>query len=441
MGWRRVILRWGMGGLVVLLVGGCRRPEPEPPAPPGPTPPTLTIPEALHAADLDELSLYDAPALADWRDREGQTAVHVAIHDGNLYLLDWLLRQHLDPCTPDSSGLTPLHRAVLDRRSEMVNRLLFESCDIDYRDHAWKTPAEYALELGYIDILERLAAAGADIELPSLDTPEEDTPEAAESQPRPQIRLEGDFRTWTSATGDTIEAEYVDLISDTLILRDRQGKEYRIHLFKLSRKDQILARQLQQGVTLISSKDLPATRTGSRSTADKLARRSGWAILEDCRLLPNPSNDGDSFHVMHDGREYIFRLYHVDTAETENTFPDRVREQALYFGITPREAIHYGNVAKKFTTKLLAGHPFTVATKWEDAMGSSDLQRFFAVVVTDQGELDELLTRAGLVRIYGKDIEGSIGRNKQRTLLQLEKAAQKDRAGAWADSDFAAASP
>ncbi|MCB1101609.1 MAG: ankyrin repeat domain-containing protein, partial [Kiritimatiellae bacterium] len=277
-----------MGGLVVLLVGGCRRPEPEPPAPPGPTPPTLTIPEALHAADLDELSLYDAPALADWRDREGQTAVHVAIHDGNLYLLDWLLRQHLDPCTPDSSGLTPLHRAVLDRRSEMVNRLLFESCDIDYRDHAWKTPAEYALELGYIDILERLAAAGADIELPSLDTPEEDTPEAAESQPRPQIRLEGDFRTWTSATGDTIEAEYVDLISDTLILRDRQGKEYRIHLFKLSRKDQILARQLQQGVTLISSKDLPAPRTGSRSTADKLARRSGWAILEDCRLLPNP---------------------------------------------------------------------------------------------------------------------------------------------------------
>ncbi len=52
-----------------------------------------------------------------------------------------------------------------------------------------------------------------------------------------------------------------------------------------------------------------------------------WTKLQGCTLLANPSNDGDSFHVRHDGKEYIFRLYFVDAPETETRFPDRVKAQ------------------------------------------------------------------------------------------------------------------
>jgi endonuclease YncB( thermonuclease family) len=34
--------------------------------------------------------------------------------------------------------------------------------------------------------------------------------------------------------------------------------------------------------------------------------------------MENASNDGDSFHVKADGEERIFRLYFVDTPESES---------------------------------------------------------------------------------------------------------------------------
>ena len=61
-----------------------------------------------------------------------------------------------------------------------------------------------------------------------------------------------------------------------------------------------------------------------------------WEKLDDCQLIANPANDGDSFHVRHRGQEYIFRLYYVDAAETENEFPERVAEQAAYFKLYHR---------------------------------------------------------------------------------------------------------
>jgi hypothetical protein len=47
-----------------------------------------------------------------------------------------------------------------------------------------------------------------------------------------------------------------------------------------------------------------------------------WIVLEDCRLIPNPANDGDSFHVSAGEKEYLFRLYLVDAPETDALAPD-----------------------------------------------------------------------------------------------------------------------
>src|SRR5439155_1807394 len=68
-----------------------------------------------------------------------------------------------------------------------------------------------------------------------------------------------------------------------------------------------------------------------------LAARDGskqWIVLNNCRLIANAANDGDSFHVSAGEKEYIFRLYLVDAPETDEMTPGRLVEQANYFGIS-----------------------------------------------------------------------------------------------------------
>lgn len=74
-----------------------------------------------------------------------------------------------------------------------------------------------------------------------------------------------------------------------------------------------------------------------------------WQKMDGCQMIANPANDGDSFHVDYNGKEYIFRLYFVDTCEVSTRFPDRLKDQAEYFGISPEQAIELGKQAKEFT--------------------------------------------------------------------------------------------
>jgi hypothetical protein len=96
-----------------------------------------------------------------------------------------------------------------------------------------------------------------------------------------------------------------------------------------------------------------------------------WVTLKNCRLLENQSNDGDSFHVKADGEEYLFRLYFVDTpeSETDSVVAERITEQAENFGVSKDQCIRGGKTAKEFTAKVLS-HPFTVVTRFQKAVGA-----------------------------------------------------------------------
>lgn len=124
-----------------------------------------------------------------------------------------------------------------------------------------------------------------------------------------------------------------------------------------------------------------------------------WIVLKDCRLIPNPANDGDSFHVSSGEKEYLFRLYYVDAPETDEMTPRRLVDQAKYFAITVPQAIEVGQAAKEFTREKLS-QPFTVFTHMSDAMGSSRMERFYAFVETKQGDFGEQLVRNELARVY-----------------------------------------
>jgi endonuclease YncB( thermonuclease family)/predicted flap endonuclease-1-like 5' DNA nuclease len=172
------------------------------------------------------------------------------------------------------------------------------------------------------------------------------------------------------------------------------------------------------------------------TAAVDLGARDGskdWTMLENCRLIANPANDGDSFHVSAGANEYIFRLYLVDAPETDEMTPGRLVKQAKYFGITVPQAIEVGRAATEFTREKLSA-PFTVFTHMSDAMGQSRIERFYAYVQTKDGDLGEGLVRNGLARIYGFHAVAPGIRNlrvEMEKLQQFENQAKQEKIGAW----------
>jgi len=173
------------------------------------------------------------------------------------------------------------------------------------------------------------------------------------------------------------------------------------------------------------------------------ATQANWTTLANCQLRSNPANDGDSFHVVCSGREYIFRLYFVDAPETDDSIPKRVEQQAAYFHVTKQSALAVAETAKRFSAASLRG-PFIVMTRWQDARGRSRLPRFYAVVRINGRDLGEALVENGLARVYGARTQlpdGATSASERVKLRNLERQAKAARRGAWAYSANAAVVP
>jgi endonuclease YncB( thermonuclease family) len=158
-----------------------------------------------------------------------------------------------------------------------------------------------------------------------------------------------------------------------------------------------------------------------------------WIVFENCRLIPNPANDGDSFHVSAGTKEYILRLYLVDAPETDEMTPGRLVEQAKYFGIGVPQTIEVGQAAKEFTREKLS-QPFIAFTHMSDALGQSRLERFYAFVEIKEGDLGEQLVRNGLARIHGYKAAPPGLRNlrvEMEKLQQFENEARLEKIGGW----------
>ena len=174
-----------------------------------------------------------------------------------------------------------------------------------------------------------------------------------------------------------------------------------------------------------------------------LGASGDWITLENCRLVPNPANDGDSFHVRVNEKDYLFRLYFVDAPETDAANPARLIAQAKHFGISVPQIIEMGEAAKEFTQEKLA-EPFTVVTRMANAMGRSNTARFYAFVQTKEGDLGEQLVANGLARIYGRRVtpfEASSSAAERQKLEELEAEAKQHKLGGWATTPRPASIP
>lgn len=163
------------------------------------------------------------------------------------------------------------------------------------------------------------------------------------------------------------------------------------------------------------------------------ARAAEWETWEDCRLATFEYYDGDSFHVIKSGKDKIFRLYAVDTAETSDEFPERVKDQQKVFRATKEEILDAGKKATEFTRRLLQ-KPFTVETQWIDAKGASRDKRFFGkITLADGSDLGVLLVEAGLARSYG--MREGMPASYLAKLDRAEAQAKRSRLGLWGGNE------
>lgn len=170
---------------------------------------------------------------------------------------------------------------------------------------------------------------------------------------------------------------------------------------------------------------------------------SKFEILEDCTLIENRGNDGDSFHVMTRKGDQELRLYYVDAPESSarqyrdgNTNYKRIAEQgAAMGGLSQAETTQIGVEAKNFVKKLLTGKKFRVATVWESVYNSRRSYAYILVPYKGQERyLHELLIAHGLGRIHTKPYmlpDSTASSRHKKHLYNVEKHAKKMNYGAW----------
>ena len=166
---------------------------------------------------------------------------------------------------------------------------------------------------------------------------------------------------------------------------------------------------------------------------DARGKEKDWITLDNCRLIPNEANDGDSFHVRANDIEYLVRLYFVDAPETAGLSAARLVEQAEYFAVSVPQVIEIGLDAKRFVDGKLS-EPFRVVTRLAGGLGRSKVQRIYGFVRTSEGDLGEQLVANGLARIHGTTAPApgaSSSADEREKLAQLESEAKRRNVGGW----------
>ncbi|MBE6417359.1 MAG: hypothetical protein E7033_02710 [Akkermansiaceae bacterium] len=106
--------------------------------------------------------LLNVGARTEYRNDEGQTAVHLAAQARQVTCLKRLLEAHANPNTTDHQNMTPLMLATINNKASFVRTLLAAGADLSvyYLDD---TPVTMAAKKGHIECLQFILDAGADV--------------------------------------------------------------------------------------------------------------------------------------------------------------------------------------------------------------------------------------------------------------------------------------
>lgn len=167
-----------------------------------------------------------------------------------------------------------------------------------------------------------------------------------------------------------------------------------------------------------------------------------FKIFPKARFIESRTNEADALRIKVSDTEdeHVFVLYFVDALDASSTHPQRVQEQARYFGVSSARVVEEGQKAAAYVTQLLKERPFTVMTRWEEVPG---LSRYYALILVEitPGKpvyLADLLVQKGFARVAG--VTTSLPADSRSLndyaleLQELRRQAQKNKAGIWVDS-------
>ncbi|SKA84243.1 hypothetical protein SAMN02745166_00995 [Prosthecobacter debontii] len=163
-----------------------------------------------------------------------------------------------------------------------------------------------------------------------------------------------------------------------------------------------------------------------------------FLIFPKASLVESRANEADTLRIRIGNDEYIFVLYFVDALEATMTHPQRVAEQARYFGHTTEKVItSTGEEAAAYVTELLKTRPFEVLTRWERVPNTL---RYYALIrfLREDGHrvyLMDLLLRKGYARLDGVDTALPGDSRDLPTylaeLMALGRRAREEKEGVW----------
>lgn len=183
----------------------------------------------------------------------------------------------------------------------------------------------------------------------------------------------------------------------------------------------------------VPGETLPDEGGGARPVEEK------FLIFPRASLVESRANEADTLRIRIGNDEHIFVLYFVDALEAGMTHPQRVADQARYFGHTTEAVItSTGTEAAAYVAELLKNRPFEVLTRWERVPNTL---RYYALIrfVREDGQrvyLMDLLLRKGYARLDGvdtalpgdpRDLPSYLAE-----LMALGRKAREEKEGVWA---------
>ncbi len=180
---------------------------------------------------------------------------------------------------------------------------------------------------------------------------------------------------------------------------------------------------------------LVAVLAGFHASNGAAAKPKAWERLS-CRYVEDKNNDGDSFRVKCEEKDFVLRLYFIDAPETNLRDGERTHQQSEHFGVSLDETMKAGVKATEVARETMKGS-FDVWTKWSSGGGRGKEVRYYGLVEADGKSLVEILVSRGLARIVGQPVPLPNGEKSpayKKRLAAMESEARKHRVGAWAHS-------